>query len=125
MLRAGCARTQGCAFHRSPLFRSRWKSSSTIGVWFSLVSSDFRKIEGPKCGHATRNGRLRIVFPAWMVWSFETNCCASSAFASVCAGLLLSGLLLGTGGEVSAVDSDASKGVTRKLLERSEERRVG
>src|ERR1041384_4168186 len=77
-----------CAFHRSPLFLSRWKSSSTTGVWLSLVNSDFKKMDGPKCGNATGKGRLRAgVVAGLTVCSFETSCFAASTLASVCVEL--------------------------------------
>src|SRR5437588_10268530 len=97
---------------------SRWKSSSTTGVWLSLVSSDFKKIDGPKCGNATRKGRLRDgVVPRLTSCNCETSCLAASVLASVCVLLCISGDLAGLVVEVSAGDSGASYGVTRKLPE--------
>jgi len=53
------------------------------GIWFSLVSSDMRKIEGPKCGKVKRNGRLRAGLALCFVFgSFETSCFATSVCSS-------------------------------------------
>src|SRR6185437_341901 len=49
--------------HREPPFLSRWKLNSAAGNWFSLVSSETRKIDGPKAGNGTFTGRMPVTFP--------------------------------------------------------------
>src|SRR5271165_7417295 len=55
---------QESAFHRTPPFFSRWKLNSAAGLWFSLVSSETRNMDGPNAGNATLTGRMPVTLPA-------------------------------------------------------------